>query len=200
MARPPKYSSDQIMDAVLHVLRGHRPDEVSVTAVSDVLGAPSGSIYHRFPSRDALLASVWLRAGEAFSRSFASALGGPDPIEGGLAAVRHQLEWARRRPAEARLFLLHGRAEVGNTAWPPHLLARATRLANELTDSVRTFAAKAPGVSFARARFALLDVPQASIRRAVASGSDLDSETQRLVEETVAALLARPEGLTRMAS
>ena len=188
------------MDAVLHVLRGHRPDEVSVTAVSDVLGAPSGSIYHRFPSRDALLASVWLRAGEAFSRSFSAALAAPDPLEAGLGAVRHQLEWARRRPAEARLFLLYGRSEVSNTAWPPQLLARATRLANELTDSVRAFAAAAPGVSFARARFALMDVPQAAIRRAAASGSDLDSETQRLVEETVAALLARPEGLTRMAS
>ena len=188
------------MDAVLSVLRGHRPDEVSVAAVSDVLGAPSGSIYHRFPTRDALLASVWLRAGERFRASLAEALGIPDPVDAGLAAVRYQLEWARRRPAEARLFLLYDRAELTNTAWPPQLLGRATRLANELTDALRSVAARTPGASFARVRFALLDVPQAAIRRAASSGAELDGEAQRLVEETIEVLLARPEALTRMAS
>jgi hypothetical protein len=51
-----------------------------------------------------------------------------------------------------------------------------------------------------RARFALLDVPQAAIRRAHVTGTALDDETQRMVEETVGSLLAPEGALTRMAS
>jgi len=36
------------------------------------VGAPTGSIYHRFDSRDVLLAKVWLRAAGAFQSAFLS--------------------------------------------------------------------------------------------------------------------------------
>lgn len=200
MARPSKYSSEQILDAVLQVLRGRRPDEVSIAAVGDVLGAPSGSIYHRFPSRDALVASAWLRAGESFRTELERALQAVDPLEGALAAARHQLEWARRRPVEAGLFLLYGRSELLKSGWPAAQARRAERLANETTDLLRRFAARVPGASYARVRFALLDVPQAAIRRAAATGSALDSEAQTLVEEALLSLLGPAQPLTRMAS
>lgn len=200
MARPPKYSNEQILDAVLQVLKGRRPDEVSVAAVGEVLGAPSGSIYHRFESRDALVASTWLRAGEGFVAELAAALRGTDPVDAARSAARYQLEWARRRPVEAALYLLHGRSELTKTVWPADLARRAERLANETTDLVRRFAARLPGASYARVRFALLDVPQAAIRRAATTGSALDAEAQMLVEETLLGLLAAPSSVTRMAS
>ena len=200
MARPPKYSSEQILDAVLHALRGRRPDEVSIAAVGEVLGAPSGSIYHRFPSRDALVASAWLRAGESFRVELTRALAAVDPLEGALATVRYQIEWARRRPVEAGLYLLHGRSELIKDAWPADLARRAERLANETTDALRRLAARFPAASYARVRFAVMDVPQAAIRRAAATGSALDSEAQSLVEEAATGLLADAEPLTRMAS
>lgn len=200
MARPPKYSHDQILDAVIEVLRRTGPAEVTIAMVADVLGAPSGSIYHRFPSRDALLASAWLRVGEQFKDDLAAALRATDPAQGALAAVDLMLDWARRRPSEAGFFLLHSRSEFSSTEWPPALSQRAVRLGNELTDSLRGFASRLQGVSLARARFALLDIPQAAIRRARVSGSALDSEVQRLVEEGVLALLAPAQPVTRMAS
>ncbi len=200
MARPPKYSSEQILDAVLQVLKGRRPDEVSIAAVGEVLEASSGSIYHRFESRDALVALAWLRAGESFAAELARALQAADPLEGARAAVRYQLEWARRRPVEAGLYLLHGRSDLIKTAWPPDLARRAERLANDTTDVLRRFAIRVPGASHARVRFALLDVPHAAIRRAAATGSALDAEAQILVEETLAGLLGPPRSLTRMAS
>ena len=200
MARPPKYSSEQILDAVVEVLRRHNPAELTIGMVADVLGAPSGSIYHRFPSRDALVASAWLRIGERFREDLVAALRATDPTQAALAAVHLMLDWARRRPSEAGFFLLHSRADFSSTEWPAPLARRATRLANELTDTTRSFAARLPGVSLARARFALFDVPQAAIRRAQATGSALDVEVQQLVEETVLALLAPAQPVTRMAS
>lgn len=200
MARPPKYSSEQILDAAVEVLRGHNPAEVTIALVADVLGAPSGSIYHRFPTRDALMASAWLRAGEGFVADLAVVLRGADPQQAALTAVNLMLDWARRRPREAGFFLLHPRSGFTSTEWPPALGRRATRLGNDLNDAVRAFASRLPGVSVARARFALLDIPQAAIRRAAVSGSALDLEVQRLVEESVLALLAPPEPVTRMAS
>lgn len=200
MARPPKYSSEQILDAVVEVLRRTGPADLTVAMVADVLGAPSGSIYHRFPSRDALVASAWLRIGERFRQELAAVLRATDPAQGALAAVRLILDWARRRPGEAGFFLLHSRTEIGSTEWPPELARRATRLGNDLTDTIRTFASRMPSVSLARARFALLDVPQAAIRRAQVAGSALDGEVQQLVEESVLALLAPAPPVTRMAS
>lgn len=200
MARPPKYSTERILDAVLQVLRGRRPDEVSIAAVGEVLGAPSGSIYHRFPSRDALVASAWLRAGESFARELSTALGRDDPLDAAHATVAYQLEWAKRRPAEAALFLLYDRSELTKTGWPPELARRAERVANETTDILRRFAARLPGASFARVRFAVLDLPQAAIRRALSSGAALDAEAETLVAEALYGLLAPSEPLTRMAS
>ena len=200
MARPPKYSSEQILDAVVEVLRRHSPSEVTIAMVADGMHAPSGSIYHRFPSRDALVASAWLRIGERFRTDLAAALRSTDPIQGALAAVSLMLDWARRRPSEAGFFLLHARSEFTTTEWPAPLARRATRLGNDLTDTTRSFAARIPGVSPARARFALFDVPQAAIRRAQVTGSALDGEVQQLVEESVLALLAPAQPVTRMAS
>lgn len=200
VARPSKYSTEQILDAVLQVLRGRRPDEVSIAAVGHALGAPSGSIYHRFESRDALVASAWLRAGESFVVELARALQTVDPFEGARAAARYQLEWARRRPTEARLFLLHDRSELTKAGWPVDLARRAERLANETTDTLRRFAARVPDATFARVRFALLDLPQAAIRRAASTGAALDAEAEVVVEEALSALLAPLQPVTRMAS
>jgi AcrR family transcriptional regulator len=200
MGRPPKYSNDQILDAVLDSLRRFPARQITVAIVADCLGAPSGSIYHRFASRDALLASAWLRSGEGFRAELARLSAAPDPLEGGFGVVRYTLDWARRRPAEAVFVLLNTRSEFTSGEWPAQLARRATRLGNDITDTVRTFAARIPGISLARARFALLDVPQAAIRRAHVTGTALDDEAQRMVEETVGVLLAPEGALTRMAS
>lgn len=200
MARPPKYSSDQILDAVVEVVRRRGVAAVSATAVAALVGAPSGSIYHRFPSRDVLVASAWLRAGERFRAELAAALEGPDPDAAGLAAVRATLDWARRRPAEASFFLLYGRSDLSRNEWPPEVFGRATRLGNDVTDALRRFSSRLGGSSLARVRFALIDVPQAALRRALVSGAAIDHEAQALVEETVVALLGREESLSRMAS
>jgi len=43
------------------------PRAVSVAAIAQASGAPTGTLYHRFGSRDGILAAAWLRALERFA-------------------------------------------------------------------------------------------------------------------------------------
>ncbi|MEZ5091432.1 TetR/AcrR family transcriptional regulator [Nocardioides sp.] len=105
MARPAKFTDDQVLDAALAgVARsGHA---VTVTEVAGELGGPVGSIYHRFSSRDVLLASLWLRSVQRFQAGlFELAASGP----AGTALVEcalHVPRYCRAHPDEARALTL----------------------------------------------------------------------------------------------
>ena len=61
MGRPPKFDSQQILDATALLIAEGGPEQATVASIAKRLGAPSGSIYHRFESRDLLLARLWIR-------------------------------------------------------------------------------------------------------------------------------------------
>ena len=61
MARPSKYTADDILDGALHAVALHGR-QASVADISRATGVTTGSIYHRFSSRDELLARLWLRS------------------------------------------------------------------------------------------------------------------------------------------
>ncbi|WCD85969.1 hypothetical protein KPP03845_102310 [Streptomyces xanthophaeus] len=65
---------------------GGGPDAVTMSAVAQAVGAPSGSVYHRFAGRPALLAEVWLRTVEAFQEGYLAQVEAPS--EPGAAAGR----------------------------------------------------------------------------------------------------------------
>jgi AcrR family transcriptional regulator len=102
------------------------------------VGAPTGSIYHRFGSRDVLLAQVWLRAAGAFQGAFFERLIGPAPRAAGLMAALYMAQRVRERPEEARL-LLHRREDFVDRGWPAALRARATQLGQQVEAELRVF-------------------------------------------------------------
>lgn len=193
--RPPKYTTEQILDAVVRVVREAGPAAVSVAAIAEVMGAPNGSIYHRFSSRDELLAAAWLRVAGTFQQGFAKQLSEPDPLTASLGAATYTIDRARRRPAETHVLCLYRPNDLTKGSWPRPLMESANRLGSQLTDLLRHHAQRLGGVSTTRVRFALVDVPHAAVRRAVASGAALDHEVEQLVRETVRALLG-PEAQT----
>ena len=107
MPRLPKFSHDQIIDATARLAARGGPAQATMARIAGELHAPTGSIYHRFASRDVLLGQVWLRAAQAFQDGFIERLAGPDPWESGLAAALYVPARARELPAEARILLLH---------------------------------------------------------------------------------------------
>lgn len=192
MSRPVEHDPDGMLDAALVLLREGGPRAVTMTAVAEATGAPSGSVYHRFPSRDALVAALWMRTVEAFQERFVAELaeGSDDVVDAALRAVRWSLGWVRANPDDARLLLLYRREDLASAEWPEDLARRAARLARRFDDEVRGFAARLQGVDAqARAWFALADLPTAAVRRHLANGKKIPREVDGLLEQAVRAVL-----------
>lgn len=101
MARPPRFDTDQLLDAAVALAAAGGPAAVTMSAVAQAVGAPSGSVYHRFAGRPALLAEVWLRTVERFQRGYLAVLDGePDPHRAARAGSRYVVAWSRENPGK----------------------------------------------------------------------------------------------------
>src|SRR5438876_1795615 len=77
------------------------PKAVTVTSVSQRLKAPVGSFYHRFESRQTLLAKLWLSSVSSFQGGYFAALEKND----GLSAALHVVDWSRLHFEDAKVLL-----------------------------------------------------------------------------------------------
>jgi len=74
--------------------------------VARVANAPSGSMYHRFPTRAALCGELWMRTEERFHAGLGAALAtSGEPQTRCIAAARFTVQWCRDRPVEAQVLL-----------------------------------------------------------------------------------------------
>src|SRR3954454_15892113 len=117
------------------------PAAVTVLSVTERLGAPSGSFYYRFASRDVLLAELWLATALAFQSGFVAAIKRGD----GLAAALHTLTWVRAHRNDARLFLLYPRDDFVQGAWPQAFKSKVARQARRVDACYTRFARDALG-------------------------------------------------------
>jgi AcrR family transcriptional regulator len=193
VSRPPLFTSEQIVDSAMRVAATSGPASATVGAIASELGAPTGSIYHRFESKETLLAEVWLRVVSNFQEGFLSALGGEGVREAGLEAALHTPRWARAHPSEAQVLLLHRREEFIAEPWPTPLKERAADLARALDRALARFAERrfgqASAANLRRVAFALVDVPYAAVHRDLRSRKKPTATVDELVRETYEALL-----------
>lgn len=192
MARPPRFDTDQILDAAVGLAAAAGPGGVTMSAVAQAVGAPSGSMYHRFAGRTALLAEVWLRTVERFQKGyFATLHSDADPRRAARAAARHVVAWSRAHPREAAL-LLYGPAEFGRADWSEEHLRRADSGNQRVYAAIGTLAASL-GATDAQGRdrvtLALIDLPLSVVRRHLRAGGPLPGHAEDLAEECAAALL-----------
>ncbi|MDQ5893758.1 MAG: hypothetical protein QG596_19 [Actinomycetota bacterium] len=66
MARPRTHDIDSLLDAAERLLAEGGSSAVTIRALGQATGAPSGTLYHAFGSRADLLGRMWLRAAERF--------------------------------------------------------------------------------------------------------------------------------------
>ena len=139
------------------------PASVTVSSVTGRLGAPVGSFYHRFASRDVLLANVWLNTALAFQTGFVAAIKAGD----GLAAALHTPIWVRSHLEDARAFLLYHRDDFAHGNWPQDLKGRVVRQGRRVDAAYKRFACDTFGGVGANelqlARFVLAEVPKAAV-------------------------------------
>ncbi|WP_459545552.1 TetR/AcrR family transcriptional regulator [Nocardia sp. X0981] len=133
MARPRRFTDDQILDAARDLLADPAIGRPAITAVSTASGIPTGSIYLRFASRDELLARLWLRSIRRFHIGLIHALTGPDPL---LAAAAYLPRYCRDHPTEARAMKMFHRDELLEIG-PDDLRAAITTVNDEMNAALR---------------------------------------------------------------
>jgi AcrR family transcriptional regulator len=163
MGRPARFDTDVLLDVALDLVAAGGPEAVTMAGVADGAGAPSGSVYHRFAGRPALLAALFNRTAGAFQDGLLSALA----RDGAPAAARHVVAFCRARPREAAV-LLHGAAAFGAAGWPAEPRAVAAAREQALAAALHALAADL-GLRGVEGRervvLAVVDVPYAIARR-----------------------------------
>jgi AcrR family transcriptional regulator len=186
MGRPARYPAEEILDAAARLAAREGPTGPTIGAIAEALGAPTGSIYHRFRSRDVLLAELWLQTVESFQAGFQAALLAPDTREGGLEAALHTPRWVRAHPVPSRLLLLHRREDFLPGGWPAEVLERAAELGRGGDTALRSFAGRAlrstSTEAMRRVRYAVIDLPYAAVRPHVHA----DEPPPPIVDELIA--------------
>ncbi|MGO9788832.1 MAG: TetR/AcrR family transcriptional regulator [Solirubrobacteraceae bacterium] len=173
MARPARFGEGVILDAALQVVTDHGPHAATTDAVADRMGGHAGSIYYRFPTKDHLLAALWMRCARTGQAGLFQALAHEDLDEALDAAVLHYPRWSRTHPAPARVLAAYGREQL-TPRWPDQMAAELETVNSDLAAAVAEFTARwYADVTPARRRtmtFAVLDLPASAIRRYLLAG------------------------------
>lgn len=170
MAPPRKHSTGQILDAARELVLRGGPRAASVSAIALASGAPAGTLYSRFGSRDGILAAAWLRALERFQqRALAAASGPGDGTEAAVAMARATVVFARELPEDAQLLFTLRRDDLLDSTPGPEIRAELDAVNAPLEAALRNFARKIGGRADARTvdavTRAVVDVPHAAVRR-----------------------------------
>jgi AcrR family transcriptional regulator len=188
MGRPARYDVDSLLDGAVSLAADGGPTAVTMSAVAAAVGAPSGSVYHRFPTRAALLSALWLRTLERFHAGLLDAAAAGDPV----SVAQHTITWSREHPREARI-LLYGAADFAQHEWPPEMQQRRND-AQQCVAAAFDRLGRRIGVrgrsGHERIVFALADIPLALIRRHLNAGKPIPIDAEDLVATTTQALLA----------
>jgi AcrR family transcriptional regulator len=191
MGRNAHFKNEQFVDSALKIAADQGPAAVTIAAVAGEVGAPVGSVYHRFLSRDILLAEVWLQVVTSFQKGFLKALNSDE----GLQAALHTPRWVRLNPAEARILLLYRREELVSGAWPEELREGTMEIARQLNDGIHKYAKRTFGrasrLELGRTIFALIDVPYAAVLRYIRQGKKPPMAVEDYIRETYFTIMGR---------
>jgi AcrR family transcriptional regulator len=191
MGRTATHTTDGFLDAAVSLFVQGGSRAVTMVSVARAVGAPSGSIYHRFSDRPALPYSVWVRAVRAFDEAYRLQLGkSPTPAHAVGSAV-WVVDWCRAQAETASV--LH----AGQQAFSPSQWATADvdALASYERGRERRLGALVRGVAAAadqprdEVAFAMFDMPLAVVRRYLPG--PVPTAATNLVRRLASAILLR---------
>ena len=186
-------ATGDLLDATADIVAARGPANVTMAGVAELAGAPSGTLYHRFGSRSALLGELWLRTVAEFQAGFVAALAGEPVLDACGLAARHVVTWSRREPRGSRI-LLGGAGEYGSADWSSELRGRVAVLRAELEAALAATAQRLPGRdadALERLLLATVDLPYGVIRRHLLTGR-IPASADALVETGARAILQAP--------
>lgn len=193
MGRPAKFTQDAIVQAAMRLAAEQGTANITMQSVASELGAPSGSLYHRYPSRDHLLADLWLRAVADFQAGLFERL---DLCEGALdaacAAATHVIRWSRENPVAARVLLLFSVTDLKHGQWPADIKSRAEAANKGLIRRMAVIERDLGATTNeARRRFRMcvFDLPYGMVRSRLGDTHAIDPLDEQLVDEAVRRIL-----------
>jgi len=192
MGRPAKFNTEQILDATAQLVAEGGPGLATVAGIAERLGAPTGSIYHRFNSRDLLLARLWIRTVQRSQEGGVAAISQADVKKAAIDAALHVPRWSRSNLDEACVLLLYRREQLAEQ-WPAELGDELASLNDPLKAAIRSFVRRRFGsvtkANLEMTSFALLDVPYAAVRRYLITGNPPPPSVDDLIARTVRCIL-----------
>jgi AcrR family transcriptional regulator len=201
MGRRELHSAQAILDGARTVLLADNPATIAEIAMAS--GAPAGSIYHRFESRDVLLAETWIRASAGFQRRFIAAIGSAGgPVDAAVAAGLSVFDFADDQCDDARLLASLRREQVIRSPLPPQLASRLDELDEPVESAIARLAHDLYGMSWREHRrrvvLATIDIPHGAIRQFLIAGAPPPQSVRPLVEHAIRAVLGAqlPPGST----
>lgn len=193
MPRLPKYDEELILSAAAKLVAVGGPGAATMTAIGTAIGAPNGSIYHRFRSRDELLGRLWLSKARTFQDRWAAALDEPDARAAGLAAALSMPQVVREDLEGARIMLLYRREDFLSDGWPVKMKAEAERLGKQVKETLSELTRRLFGRDTIAARrtttFATIDIPFSAVRRFVGEGGVPPPQIDALIARAYEAVI-----------
>lgn len=146
----------------------------TVRAISVRAGAPMGTLYHRFRSRDGLLAAMWIRAARRSQAAFLAAIdGASDPVEAVVSGALSIFDFAISEREDAQL-LVSVRREDLLPASPPEQRRELDALNRPIAAAIVRLSAAVLGdrsrASIETITFAVFDISYGAIRRHLVRG------------------------------
>ena len=179
-----------MLDAAAALLLDGGPGALSATAVAQRLSAPSGSVYHRFRSRDDLAAALWLRTVERFDADVVQQLHAEgDPLDVAVRAARGVVGWTVAHPVDAAVLTLFRRSDLIGAGRPDDVEQRARALARRQAGAVDQLANRL-GRPADEVRFAVAGIPLAGVRPFLEQGRPVPAWVADAVERAARHVLA----------
>jgi AcrR family transcriptional regulator len=185
-----KFSQMDFLTAAQAIAAAEGPAAVTIASISARLGAPTGSFYHRFASRNVVLGELWLGTVLDFREGISAALDAGD----GLRAALHTPAWVRAHPDNARLLLMYDRKDFVQGEWPEELRERVA----EMTQRMEAGSLRQARVIFGEdgreevrlAQFLISEVPVAAVRQHLVHREAPPPLVDRLIRTTYRAVVA----------
>lgn len=183
-----------MLDAARSIALERGARAVTVEAIAAQSGAPVGSLYNRFGSRDNILTAAWERALQRFQGPFLEELRREKLNDAALGAARWIINFARSQPNDARLLAAFRPADVLTDPDAP----AARRLASgnvAIRDAISELAERSGAAEPARVRellsLAVIDIAGGAIRRRLLNRAPVSTTFEADVLAAVVAILDR---------
>jgi AcrR family transcriptional regulator len=200
MTRRALHLKDDILDATRAVVLNRGVRSATVNAIAGRSGAPVGSLYHHFGSRDRLLAALWIRAVRRSQSEFLSASQHSDPEQAAVDAAMSLYRFVLEHPQDARLLAAFRREDLLRDARSPGLIRELRELNRPLERATADLASRVFGratwQTVEQTMVAVIDIPMGLLRRHLLAASPPPSWLGATIDAMVRAAICNSRALS----